>query len=310
MRAQLKEPANPAKKVDLLRDKLIAQDALQRGEDYLRLTIDTIPVLAWCSRPDGSNEFLNQRWLDYTGLTIEEARGWGWKVAIHSNDLPQLLDVWQGLLVSGKPGELEARLRRADGVYRWFLFRVEPLRDPQGTIVKWYGTNTDIDDRKRAEALLAAENQILEMVATGRPLAGILDGLCRLVDKLCDKSLASILLIDPNGRCLRRGAGPSFPEAFMAAVDGIEIGPCVGSCGTAAYPQSKSSSLTSRQIRYGPIIANWLWQADCDLGVHTDPLFRRQRIGSLRNLRARTSQPNSAASPHHYTDNAPGVRRH
>ena len=97
--------------------------------------------------------------------------------------------------------------------------------------------NEDIplDDRKRAETLLAGENQILEMVATGRPLAVILDGLCRLVDKLCDNSLASILLIDPNGSCLRRGAGPSFPEAFMAAVDGIEIGPCVGSCGTAAF---------------------------------------------------------------------------
>ncbi len=254
MRAQLKEPANPAKKVDLLRDKLIAQDALQRGEDYLRLTIDTIPVLAWCSRRDGSNEFLNQRWLDYTGLTIEEARGWGWKVAIHSNDLPQLLDVWQGLLVSGKPGELEARLRRADGEYRWFLFRVEPLRDPQGTIVKWYGTNTDIDDRKRAEALLAAENQILEMVATGRPLAVILDGLCRLVDTLCDKSLASILLIDPNGRCLRRGAGPSFPEAFMAAVDGIEIGPCVGSCGTAAY---RKEQVIVSDIATDPLWANY-----------------------------------------------------
>src|SRR2546428_2124850 len=92
-----------------------------------------------------------------------------------------------------------------------------------------------IEDRQRAEALLAGENQILEMVATGRPLAVILDGLCRLVDTLCDKSLASILLIDPNGRCLRRGAGHSFPEAFMAAVDGVEIGPCVGSCGTAAY---------------------------------------------------------------------------
>ena len=88
---------------------------------------------------------------------------------------------------------------------------VEPLHDAQGTIVKWYGTNTDIDDRKRAEALLAGENQILEMVATGRPLAVILDGLCRIVDKLCDNSLASILLIDPDGSCLRRGAGPSFP---------------------------------------------------------------------------------------------------
>src|SRR5258705_11220382 len=92
-----------------------------------------------------------------------------------------------------------------------------------------------IDDRQRAEALLADENQILEMVATGRPLAVILDGLCRLVDTLCEKSLASILLIDPNGRCLRRGAGPSFPEAFLAAGDGVEIGPGVGSGGTAAY---------------------------------------------------------------------------
>src|SRR3989449_11701349 len=95
-------------------------------------------------------------------------------------------------------------------------------------------TVVDIDDRKRAEALLAAENQILEMGATGRPLAGILDGLCRLVDKLCDKSLASNFEIDPNRRCLRRGAGPSFPEAFMAPVERVQIGPCVGSCGSAA----------------------------------------------------------------------------
>src|SRR5438477_3277000 len=176
MKAQLEETTDAAVKVGLLPDEFTAEDALRRREDYLRLTIDTIPVLAWCTGPDGSTEFLNQRWLDYTGLTIEEARGWGWKVAIHSNDLPQLLNVWQGLLVSGKPGELEARLRRADGVYRWFLFRVEPLRDPQGTIVKWYGTNTDRDDRKRAEALLAAENQTLEMVASGMPRAAILDG--------------------------------------------------------------------------------------------------------------------------------------
>src|SRR5882762_325302 len=254
MKAQLEETVDAAMKVQLRQDELMVEDTLRRSEDYLRLTIDTIPVLAWCTRPDGSNEFLNQRWLDYTGLTIEEARGWGWKVAIHSNDLPQLLDVWQGLLVSGKPGELEARLRRADGVYRWFLFRVEPLRDPQGAIVKWYGTNTDIDDRKRAEALLAAENQILEMVATGRSLAVILDGLCRLVDTLCDKSLASILLIDPNGRCLRRGAGPSFPEAFMAAVDGVEIGPCVGSCGTAAY---RKEQVIVCDIATDPLSANY-----------------------------------------------------
>jgi PAS domain S-box-containing protein len=255
VKAQLEEPADAARKVELLREDLVVEDVLRRGEDYLRLTIDTIPVLAWCTRPGGWNEFLNQRWLDYTGLTIEEARGWGWKVAIHPDDLPRLLDVWQELLASGKSGELEARLRRADGVYRWFLFRVEPLRDAQGTIVKWYGTNTDIDDRKRAETLLAGENQILEMVATGKPLGVILDELCRLVDKLSSDSLHSILLFDPNGNCLRRGAGPSFPEAFMAAVDGIEIGPCVGSCGTAAY---RKEQVIVSDIETSPLWANYL----------------------------------------------------
>src|ERR1700675_3711905 len=128
MKAQLEETVDAAVKVGLLRAELAAEDALQRREDYLRLTIDTIPVLAWCTRPDGSNEFLNQRWLDYTGLTIEEARGWGWKVAIHPDDLPQLLDVWRGLLISGKSGELEARLRPAHGLYRWFLFWVVHFR--------------------------------------------------------------------------------------------------------------------------------------------------------------------------------------
>src|SRR6476660_6348011 len=98
MRAPLEEAAETARKVELFREELMAEDALRRGEDYLRLTIDTIPVLAWCNRPDGWNEFLNRRWLDYTGLTNEEAQGWGWKVAIHPDDLPRLLDVWQELL--------------------------------------------------------------------------------------------------------------------------------------------------------------------------------------------------------------------
>src|SRR5207244_13543784 len=116
MKPQLEETVDAAVKVGLPPDEFMAEDALRRREDYLRLTIDTIPVLAWCTRPDGSNEFLNQRWLDYTGLKIEEARGWGWNVAIHHDDLPLLLDVWQGLLVYGKSGELEASLRHTVGV--------------------------------------------------------------------------------------------------------------------------------------------------------------------------------------------------
>src|SRR5580700_10411789 len=211
------------------------EEALRRSEEYLRLTIDTIPILAWCSRLDGSNEFLNQRWLDYTGLSIEAARDWGWKVAIHPEDLPRLLDVWHKLLASGEPGELEARLRRFDGAYRWFLFRAEPLFDEKGNIVKWYGTNTDIDDRKWAEAVLGAEKKILELITGSNSLATILETLCRRVEEMFSGSLCAILFLDSDGERLRKGIAPSFPPDFMTAVDGVHIGPRVGSCGTAAY---------------------------------------------------------------------------
>jgi PAS domain S-box-containing protein len=100
--------------------------------------------LAWSCLPDGTADFLNQRWLDCTGLAPEEALGWGWKVAIHSEDVGKLMNTWQSLLRSGEGGEEEARLRRFDGEYRWFLFRAVPVPDGHGKVVRWYGTNTDI----------------------------------------------------------------------------------------------------------------------------------------------------------------------
>src|SRR6202795_4088214 len=110
----------------------------RESEAQLRRIIDTIPALAWCNLPDGSNEFLNKRWHDYTGLSPQEARGRGWRVAIHPEDLQKVLDTFRALRASREPGELEHRLRRHDGGYRWFLFRIEPLRDELGNIVRWY----------------------------------------------------------------------------------------------------------------------------------------------------------------------------
>src|SRR5437899_3096233 len=126
----------------------------KRVDAHLRRIIDTIPVLAWCNLPEGSNEFLNQRWQDYTGLSQREACGWGSQAAFHPDDIGPLMDRWRMLLSSGEAGEIEARLRRHDGVYRWFLIRVEPLRNEVGNIVRWYGTSTDIDDLKRAHVEL------------------------------------------------------------------------------------------------------------------------------------------------------------
>jgi PAS domain S-box-containing protein len=120
----------------------------------IRLVVDTIPTLAWSAGPDGSADFFNQRWLDYTGLSAEQALGWGWEVAIHPDDLPRILETFREALNSVKPFEVEGRFRRFDGEFRWFLFRASPLRDQSGKVAKWYGTNTDLEERKRAEDAL------------------------------------------------------------------------------------------------------------------------------------------------------------
>jgi PAS domain S-box-containing protein len=197
--------------------------------------VDAIPTLAWSARPDGSAEILNRRWLDYTGLSAEEASDWGWAAAVHTEDRDRLMDFWRRLLASGEVGEIEARLRRHDGDYRWFLFRVEPVRDNHGKIFKWYGANTDIEDRKRAEALLAAEKRTLEMIANGACLADILESLCETIDAQASNVKSAVLLMDADGMHLRPAAGPRFPKEFLEAITPVRIGPCVGSCGTAAF---------------------------------------------------------------------------
>ena len=133
-----------------------AEEALQKSERNLAAIINTIPTAAWTTRPDGYCDFINQVWLDYAGMTAEKAQAWGWAEAIHPDDRNKLLEDWQSCLTSGTPLDMEARVRRFDGSYRWFLIRVNLLRDESGKIVKWYGTNTDIEDRKRREEALRA----------------------------------------------------------------------------------------------------------------------------------------------------------
>ena len=134
------------------------EQKLRHSEDHLRLVIDTIPTLLWRAGPDGVPDFLNQPALDYTGLTLDQAEK-GWPRAFHPDDKKGMLVTWGAIRESGMRGELEARLRRFDGEYRWFLFRAEPLRDDLGNIVKWYGSSTDIEDRKLAEVSLRKSEQ-------------------------------------------------------------------------------------------------------------------------------------------------------
>ena len=143
-------------------DRLRAEEVVRQSEKELRDVIQTMPSIALTNRPDGSVEFVNQRWQDYTGMSMEESTGSGWQCMIHPQDRDGYLEKRRAAIASGKPYEGEFRIRcGATGEYRWFLTRVVPLRDERGNILRWYGTVTDIDDRKRAEEKLQHENVAL-----------------------------------------------------------------------------------------------------------------------------------------------------
>jgi formate hydrogenlyase transcriptional activator len=138
-----------------IEDRKQAEDAVARGEDRLRLVIDTIPALVGSMLPDGSLQFINRRWLEYAGLSLQDVQGWAWTGGLHADDRAALVDSWRAALAAGTPWEDEGRLRRADGAYRRFLLRAVPLRDEAGHIVRWYATGYDIEELKRAEDALA-----------------------------------------------------------------------------------------------------------------------------------------------------------
>ncbi len=340
-----------------------AEEAVRRSQKKLRDVIETIPAMAFVTRPDGSSEFVSQRWVQYSGLSLEDTADSGWQTTIHRDDIEQHLAKWRSALASGEPFENELRHRSADGEYRWFLIRAVPLRGEQGNILKWYGTLTDIEDRKqaeeelsreqqrfmdivnsvegivweadadtfafsfvskqaerilgypvkqwleqatfwkdhlhpedrdwavrfcvkataekqshdleyrmiaadgsvvwlrdlvtvvveeghptrlrgvmvdmterkRAESLLAAEKRLLEMIATGVPLNEILNALCLAIEQYQVGTLASVLLLDLDGAHLKSVAGPNLPKSWTQQMESLPIGPCAGSCGTAAY---------------------------------------------------------------------------
>ena len=248
-----------------------AYDEIKKSEGQLQLVIDTIPGMVWSGLPDGAFDFVNEPWLTYLGLSWEElsARG-GLVSVVHPDDVEESVDRWNATRSTGRHTDHELRMRRADGQYRWFLTRALPLRDDLGNVVKWYGTATDIEDRKRTEMLLAGEKRLLEMIARGDSRALILDALCRFVEGLASGGLSSILLLDSNTNRLRHGSAPGLPTKYVEAIDGLVIGPSVGSCGTAAY-------------RGEPVIVS---------DIATDPLWADyRRLALAHELRACWSTP-------------------
>jgi PAS domain S-box-containing protein len=217
---------------------------------------DAIPALVWTVQADGQADFVNRRWLDYTGLSAEEARGVGWQAAICHTDLSAVLDHFRALQAIGKSGSIEARMRRFDGTHRWFVMQCTPLRDDSGTIVGWcwYVSHNELEERRRTEALLAGERRVLEMVARGRPLAVILDALCVVVEAAAPGCHCTVLLVDPRRLQFHPGGAPTIPSSYTDAIDGLPVARTTGPCGMAA-------SLNT-QVIVSDIASDTRWERD------------------------------------------------
>src|SRR6266481_5722253 len=139
-----------------------AEGVIRAQEAELREVVDTIPAIVWSTLPDGSNTYVNKRFVEYSGSSAEQMAGSGWQALIHLDDRERHAGKWMEAVATGKPLENEVRSRRSDGQYRWQLDRGVPVRDEDGNIVKWYGVTTDIEDRKRAEEALGVLSRDLQ----------------------------------------------------------------------------------------------------------------------------------------------------
>ena len=208
---------------DLVERLARAEEALRARELSFQLIVDSTPVPVAVTTPTGEVEVVNQTTLEYFGKTFEELRGWKASDVVHPDDLQNTIATQQRAHETGTAYNVESRHRRADGIYRWFNVRGFPLRDTEGRVLRWFHLLIDIDDRKRAEAQLAGEKRLLEMVAAGGPLTDVLTALCRFVEDTAEDCKCGIYLIDWSGPTFHTGAAPSMPATFNDALEGLTV---------------------------------------------------------------------------------------
>ena len=213
---------------------------LLHDERELRRIVDLIPQTIVVLSPDGKAICANRVALEYTGLSLDEVRTDEFRDRVfHPEDVERLREERQKALSGTAPFENEQRALGKDGKYRWFLIRYNPLLDESGKVVRWYATGTDIEDRKRTEALRAAETRALEMIADGASLKDVLDHLCSSIDAQVSPSVTTVLLMDPDGKRLWPSAGPRVRREWISTISPVPVAKEAGLCGTAAFLKAR-----------------------------------------------------------------------
>ncbi|MGC1298563.1 MAG: PAS domain S-box protein, partial [Alloacidobacterium sp.] len=241
-------------------DVKLTEPNLLPDEQELRRIIDLIPQTIVVLNPNGKAIYANRVALEYTGLSLDEVRTDNFRDRVfHTEDIQRLREARQKGLSGTVPFENEQRALGKDGKYRWFLIRYNPLLDERGNALRWYATGTDIQDRKQTETLHAAERRTLEMIASGACLPDILEKLCETIDAQASNVRSAVMLMDADGMHLRHAAGPRLPKGWVEAITPLKIGPCAGSCGTAAS--------LKRRVIVSDIATDPLWADYRDLAL-------------------------------------------
>jgi PAS domain S-box-containing protein len=219
-------------------DRKLAEEALRQSENYLAEAQRLTHTASWVWRVAGRDPLhLSEEWYRIYGFDPEKGMpAWAERLQrVHPQDRAK----WQGAIeraiAEKSEYEVEFRILLPNGTVKYIHSVGHPVLNPSGNLTEFVGSSTDITERKQAEVLLAGEKRLLEMIAKGDSREPILEGACLLVEELASGSLCSILLFDPTSNRLCHGAAPSLPKIYTKAIDGIVIGPSVGSCGTAAY---------------------------------------------------------------------------
>ncbi|WP_419581343.1 response regulator [Stieleria magnilauensis] len=221
-------------------DRKRAEVAMRERADQFRAMADNAPTMLWITERDGSCTFLSRGWYEFTGQSEQQGLGFGWIDAVHPEDRERITRIFKQANQRQEAFSFDYRLRRADGKYRWAIDAARPRFNEEAEFEGYVGAVIDVHERKQAEEFRAGQAGILEMIANEQPVEEILTELVKSVESQIPGSFGSVLLLDEDGQRLCHGAAPHLPDDYNAAVDGIEIGPNAGSCGTAAYQQQRN----------------------------------------------------------------------